>query len=374
MNSSVKKLLVAEVLMILVLLISFFVPVLFTHYKYLIFLCLLGVGVYYFIGIDITKSTDHKTLLKTVLIYIVAYFIFIYILGLFTDFAYTIYNWGIVNFIKNIIPTTTVIIVSEVLRFQFIKKSNKNKLIIFLSFLAFTLLDVCIGYSAYNLANKNQLFQFIGIIILGGISRNILMTIIDIKGDFYIGIIYRLIMELYVFIVPIVPDLGLYLTSVFAIIFPTFISYSLLFGQKKKLEKPGARKKGSILYLTVVFILLILVGLNSGLFKYQSLVIGSNSMVDCFRRGDVVLIDKISDSKKKQLKKGDIIVFEYDNKLIAHRIYEVYNRNDNVYFATKGDNNSQVDAGVVNTDDIVGKVFMTVKKVGLPSIWLSETF
>lgn len=372
MKLSEKKIFTVQIIMFVVLFMSFFIPGLFTHYKYLIFLSLMGVAVYYFLGIDIKKSVNHKTILKSVLIYIVAYFIFIYVLGLFTDFAFTIYNFGIVNFIKNIIPTTTVIIVSEVLRYQFIKKTDNNKWVILTSFLLFTLLDICIGYSMYDLGSKTQLFQFIGIVILGGISRNILMTVIDVKSDFYVAIIYRLIMELYVFIVPFIPDLGLYLTSVFGIIFPSFISYSLLFGQKKKLIKPGERKKSNILYFTVLFILLVLVGLNSGLFKYQTLVIGSNSMIDSFEKGDVVLIDKISISKKNLLKKGDIIVFRYDNKLIAHRIYEVYERGEKRYYATKGDNNSQVDAGVIANEDILGIVFMKIDKVGLPSIWLSE--
>ena len=374
MKSGVKKLLITEILMLVVILISFLQPALFTHDKYLIFLCVSFAFVYFAIGIDIKKPSNHKEILKSLFFYLIIYFLFIYLLGLFISFARTIYSWSIVNFVKNIIPVSTVIIASEVLRYQFIKKSNNNKLVIFMSFLVFVMLDISIGFTNYNLADKEQLYKFIAIVVIDGISRNVLMTIFAMKSDFYNGIVYRLIMELYIYIVPFVPNMGTYVSSVFMIVLPTFISFMLLNNRMKKLEKPKNRHRNNIVFGICLVVLLSLVGLNSGFFKYQSLVIGSNSMLGTFEKGDVVILKKLRDTEKSKLEVGDIIVFRHENKLISHRIYKVYERQNYRFYSTKGDNNDQVDAGVVGDDDVLGKVIFIVDKVGLPSIWLNEMF
>ena len=91
-------------------------------------------------------------------------------------------------------------------------------------------------------------------------------------------------------------------------------------------------------------------------------------------RGDVVLVDKIDTEDHKNLKKGDILAFKQHSKIIVHRIYKIIQRGDNVYFVTKGDNNNQADQGIIEPGDVVGKVLLKVKKIGLPSIWLNDLF
>ena len=374
MKNSVKKILAIEILVLLVIISNFFVPYLFDKYRYLVFFLGIGVLIYFLTGIDIDKTPNEKPIFKKTLFYVMLYFILIYILGLFIGYAKTIYSWSFTNLVKNIIPAITIIIVCEVLRYQFIRKSNNNKIVIILSYLIFVTLDVALAFNTYDLSIKDDLYEFIGLIIMGTLIKNVLMTIYDIKSDFYNSIAYRILTEVYVFIIPIIPDLGPYVNSVLLIVLPTVLSVVVFSYKNKEQDKPKNKRKRNIIFTIVVFILLLLVGLNSGFFKYQSLVIGSNSMKNYLSKGDVVILKKLDSKERKKLKEGDVIVFKYEKKLIAHRINKIVKRDERDFYVTKGDNNEKVDEGAVDGKNVLGIVRLKIKSIGLPSIWLNELF
>ena len=376
MKTSVKKIIALEVVMILVLIISFFLPFLFSDYKYLIFLLLAGTAVYFIVGIDITKGPRSGPIFKNLLIYLMILFLIMYLSGLFIGFNRTIYSFSVTNFIKNILPATVIILVCELLRYQFIQKSNNDRVVIILSYILFVLFDICVGYYNYDLTQTDQIYEFIGLVVLASLTRNILMTIFDIKTDYTNAVEYRIVMELYIYLVPIVPALGPYINSVILIIFPIILSFSTINNTKKKktLDKPKDKRLADIAFVVAFVILSVLVLLNSGFIKYQTLVIGSNSMKVYMSRGDVVLIEKYNNREKDKLKKNDILVFKYDNKIITHRIIDIIERDNAKYYVTKGDNNNSKDEGVRDASSVIGVVKLRIKKIGLPSIWINELF
>lgn len=375
MKDSIKRLLAIEIITFFVIIASFFVPFLFDGHWYLIFLLLVGLAVYFTIGIDLNRNPRSAPLLKNLLIYLMAYFIITYLAGLFVGFNTTIYALNFTNLVKNIIPTAATIILCEMLRYQIIRGSNNNKLVIVLSFLMVFAVDVCIGFYNYNFTMKNQIYEYIGLIVLASLTRNIFMSILCIKTDYVNPIVYRLVMELYIFIIPIVPGFGPYLNSIILIIFPIVLSFMTMNSVKKqKIKKPAEKRKADVIFAIVLVILVSLVLINSGLLKYQSLVIGSNSMLTYMERGDVVIIEKLNKNEQKELKKGDILVFRYDNKIITHRIHAIEEKEDKRYYVTKGDNNDQPDSGVRDETNVIGVVKLKIDKIGLPSVWLSELF
>ena len=329
MKDSVKRLLVIEVLIAVIAIANFFVENILSDYKYLILLILANIFVYFNVGLKLQKRLGSKNTLQNVLIWLLMFFLVTYLTGLVIGFVRTIYSYSFTNLVKNILPTITFIVFTEVLRYQFISKSNNNKLIIILSFIAFTLLDISIGFYNYSFRISDQIYEFIGITILGSITKNLLLTIIDVRSDYISSLVYRLIMDVYIFLVPIVPNFGPYINSIILIAYPILLSFMIIrTTQKKKLSMPNEKNRNNVIYITVFTILLILVGLNSGFFKYQTLVIGSNSMKPSIVRGDVVLINKLNIKQQNILKKGDVIVFRYDGKLVAHRIYSIMERKE----------------------------------------------
>lgn len=102
-------------------------------------------------------------------------------------------------------------------------------------------------------------------------------------------------------------------------------------------------------------------------------VISSGSMEPVYYQGDVVFIKKVD---PYQLVVGDIIVFNADGGgiPIVHRIIEIVEEGDTLYFVTKGDSNSFQDTYYhplkgVPESEIVGKPVFKIPKVGWLSIW-----
>lgn len=376
MKGSQKNILIIQLIMILMSIINFFIVNIFNNYIYVIFLLTILIILIFIYGIDLKKTINYRKILPNLSIVILSYFIIIYLSGLFIGFNKTIYKiYNISNWANNIIPMFLLIIIEELIRYEIIKASNKDKKIIILQTAIMIMLEISITYKLYDFSKPNELYEFIGIVIIGNIAKNIYMTIQCINEGYRSNIIYRTIMELYIFIVPIVPALGIYVNSILNIVIPGILSIVVINSiNNKKLESPTSKRHDKIVTIIILIIGLIIVLLNSGFFKYQILTIGSNSMKPYMSKGDVILIKNLNKEEIKTIKKGDILVFYYNKKIVSHRVYKVIRRGEELYYKTKGDNNSQVDNNIVEAKEIKGIVKYRIKYIGLPSVWLQELF
>ena len=372
MKKSFKQLLTIQIFMLLVIITGFFYGNVFKNDLQIIFLFVSFVALYSVFRLDIRNDFKYRQILKTVMICLLFYFILIYIGGLFTGFAKTIYSFSFTNLIYNIIPTLIYIVLMEFIRSIYINRSNNNKIIIVLSCIVFIIYDSFSKFYLYNLSVSDDLYEYIGLVILVSIARNIFLSILCSKSNVINCIIYRIITELYIFVVPIVPNFGPYINSVLEITLPLIIGLILMSPSKRILPSPNMTKRGRISSIVVVSILLLIILLNSGFIKYQMFVIGSNSMNPYIYRGDVIIARRTNSKEIKQIKKGEILVFRYDKKIVSHRVYKIITRNNKLYFRTKGDNNDQVDDNLAKESDVIGTVSFRIKYIGLPSIWLRE--
>lgn len=90
----------------------------------------------------------------------------------------------------------------------------------------------------------------------------------------------------------------------------------------------------------------------------------TQSMHPTIKAGDVVITYKHDDNKYN---KGDIITFVSNANggiNITHRIDKVYDKNTVPRYKTKGDNNNAPDNEIVEGKYVLGKVFLTLPKVG----------
>lgn len=88
---------------------------------------------------------------------------------------------------------------------------------------------------------------------------------------------------------------------------------------------------------------------------HQFKAVLSGSMEPTFQTGSVIAI-KLSDNQSSY-KKGDVITFRMEEKLITHRITEVLEQNGQAAFKTKGDNNDSEDPWTVYPHHVVGKYY-----------------
>ncbi|MEG0799476.1 MAG: signal peptidase I, partial [Bacilli bacterium] len=180
-------------------------------------------------------------------------------------------------------------------------------------------------------------------------------------------------------LIGIYPNLNWYIYGCIQIIFVACSYYTINHyisnnSSDIKLNKKYIIKKNRIKdYIAwCVFIIVIVTGIIfiSGRMNYVPLAIMSNSMKPTFERGDTVIYKKVKDLSL--LKKGDILVFGNDNKIICHRIKSISKNGKILSIVTKGDNLSSEDAFITTNEDIIGVSKYVIPYIGYPSVTLYE--
>ena len=93
---------------------------------------------------------------------------------------------------------------------------------------------------------------------------------------------------------------------------------------------------------------------------YKSYLIQSGSMEPAIMTGDVVLV-----KKDNYYKKGDVATFyDYEKRVVTHRIIEELKGSSGGDFITKGDANQAQDLHELDESNIIGKVVLTIPKLG----------
>ena len=118
-----------------------------------------------------------------------------------------------------------------------------------------------------------------------------------------------------------------------------------------------------LIALIILFIINLILSFeeNTHILGIYMFNIISESMKPTFYKDDLVVVRKCSE---KELKKGDIITFKQEDRIISHRIDGITKEKGEVKFITKGDNNEVRDQELVEVQDIYGKVLFSIKDVG----------
>lgn len=343
----------------------------FNVYTIILFLLAYLLFNYYFIGYERNNKRYQKDIVIKILIMVIAYYIITYTLGFFFGFNKTGYSLKILSILKNILPVIITIPILELLRYIYVTKGYVYKSIMFVTLVNFVLLDITL------LVGSISTLQFILVVLMPCISKNVLLLYFSSKVGYKPSILYRYLLELPIYFLPIFPTLGIYIDSLIQFIFPMIIFY-LIYNDFRKTEnekilgKKDKNIKEKVSLLLLLIILLSMVLLTMGNFKYYIVTIGSNSMLPVITKGDIVVIERLNDTEKKELKVGDILAFKHDNIIIVHRIINIIEVNGENYYYTKGDNNNSQDGYPIRNTDIVGKDLVSIPYLGYPTIALFE--
>jgi signal peptidase len=328
---------------------------------------------YKYIGFEKNKHRYKKDVTISVSSYIVGYYIITYLTGLFLGFNKTAYSLTFLSILKHIIPVILTIGITEIVRYIFITKGQVNNFIKILIFVCFVMLDINLFFNLY----KGELLKFVLMVLVPSISKNILLLYLSYKVGFRTTIVYRLLMEIPMYILPIFPALGIYIDSLLQFLFPMVLLYIIYTGFSSEIvEKPGSRVENKKITTSISVLIFIIMTtyilLNSGILKYFNITIGSNSMYPYIKKGDVVLIEKLRDDEISTLKKGDVLVFKHNNILVIHRIIRIMEVEGNKYFYTKGDNNNGEDGYPISNNEVVGEALFKVPYIGYFTVELNE--
>ena len=307
-----------------------------------------------------------KPFVIIVLFFTVLYFILTYGIGFATSFLKNSYSLKPLSIFNNIVFLIITIISEELLRFVFIKANkNSKKDIVFVTFLLI-ILDVFLNVRFDSLTDNYLIFDIISAVIIPSIIKNIMCSYAVYYADYKAPIVYRLITELYMFIVPIQPDLNDYINSMCLLLLPFLIIISMSRQTDENISNKSKSRKKIIKKTDIPFIVigLLVYCLICGYGPYKLIGIETGSMTPRLNIGDAVIISKNFDVDK--LKEGDIVAYKNkDNDLIVHRIIKV---NNDQTFITKGDYNNVADRDYVNKEQIKGKVILKIPYIAYPAI------
>ncbi|MBR3362773.1 MAG: signal peptidase I [Bacilli bacterium] len=372
MKKGYKKVLVFDIILLILLLINSFSLNLLSRYKMILFLCILLFVFYKLFGFEKDRHRYVKEIIFDISFLLFGFFILYYLLGVIIGFTVTSY-YNLDSLINFIIPIILYVVLREIFRYMIMCKTEGNMLVTVFSVTIFVCLDITSLVYLVDFSNNTQIFKFMALYFIPAISSNIVFSYLTRRTGYKPIIFYALIMELYSFLLPIVPNPSEYLVSLINFLLPVVLGYRIYVFFKKDYDEDLRReytKKHLLSLLAPAVITLIFVYFTSGYFHYYALAIASGSMVPNINKGDVVIAEKI-DKKFDTLNEGKVIVFKKDNRVIVHRLVKIIKNNKHYYFYTKGDANDELDNFVIEENMIIGTVKNKIPFIGWPTVLLS---
>ena len=369
------RLLVFELLICIILFLNSFVWNILSKHTMNIFLFLLIIIFKIFFGLEKDRHRYVKDILMDIVIFLIVYFILYYLFGIIITFAKTGNHYNIKGLKNFIIPTSIYVITREYLRYNIIKKSEGSKITTIISIIMFIWIDISNAIFYRQFTSNYNVFIFLALTLLPAISNNITFSYITSKLGYKPVILYSMVMSLYYYLIPIIPNPNEYLTSIIQLILPLILLYKIHNFMKKARDEEVDRfykKQNPWWLISSLFVTVVLVYFTSGYFQYWAIAVASGSMSPAINKGDVVIIDKISKEKYSNIKKGDILAFKYDKVTIVHRVVNVVKNNNKYFFYTKGDANNHEDNFIIEEDMVIGVVPVKIPWIGIPTVWLNE--
>lgn len=316
-----------------------------------------------------------QNMIRVVILYLGVTFLIMYGLGFFVGFLKNAYSSSLSTLLDNIFAPIVIILLCEGIRYVGIWANRDRKLFICVFTVVLAFFEIAINVRGINFGNLASLFQITATIVLPAFIKNCVMSYLCYHSGYRVPIFYRLVMDVYYMVIPIIPNIGEYLTSMILIAIPLVIyihCFTLVDERVNKVEHVFKSYQFSIWDIPITFLIIVVAALISGFFPHYMIGIGSSSMQPAVNRGDAVVIRKLT--KNMELKENDIIAYKKDKIVVVHRIHEIKSSNGVIVYVTKGDANNGVDTYTVSRKEIKGIIRFKVPYIAYPTVWLSEQF
>lgn len=150
---------------------------------------------------------------------------------------------------KNMVLTVfLIILVREVVRYLILNVRAATKmqsiLINVLLVVMCILVDISISTKIYTFTSFTLVYEFVALFLIPSAAKNILLNYLSIIGGYPITYIYILIMDLYIYFIPVSPKLNMLLESVILLVFPYIVyNYVKKLNNKKTIIKKKEKRK-----------------------------------------------------------------------------------------------------------------------------------
>ena len=299
------------------------------------------------------------------------YMIMLYLLGIYFGYYKSSSPFNLYTIKTFIIPLTLIIISSEIIRKKLI--NQKGKYIKTLVFILMVLIDLIVYSNVYDISKLEDALTLLGFIFFASVSCNLLYNYITSRYSNKGVLIFRLVTVLYVYFIPYIPNIYIFLNSFIRMVYP-YIIYLVLentYSKSNKKELMNEKKKTFIDTTVALTLLTIIICLISCQFKYGLLVIGTGSMTGTIDRGDIIFYERYDGGN---IPINTVIVFEQGGNRIIHRIINIESVDGKVRYFTKGDANQNQDEGYITLDKVEGTVKFRIRYLGYLTLWVRDLF
>lgn len=324
----------------------------------------------YFIKKRNILSINKRQVLLLVVVIALVYLMLLYVSGIrFGFYKSTPLSW--LSFIKIIIPVSATIVASEVIRRVLL--AQNNKVVNVFTYISCVLIETVLFATIHGINTFNMFMDFMGLTLIPAITANILYNYLSKRYGAYPNMFFRILLTLYPYFIPFVPSTPDSLVSFVKLILPLiiYVFIDVLYEKKKKFAKAKESKLSHVGTALTLLVMVAVIMLISGQFKYSIIVVGSDSMTGELNKGDVVVYERYED---QIIENGNIIVFEKNNVVTIHRVVDIQRINEQNRYYTKGDANDANDFGFITDSDIIGVTDFKISYIGYPTIWLNNMF
>ena len=336
-------------------------------------LVLSAVAVCLFVKKRSILSFNKRQILFLLAVVAALYLMLLYLAGIHFGYHRRLLVFSSATLLRYILPIAVVIIATEIIRAVLL--AQNSKLISCLLFAVCVTAELAMDAGYRDVRSIHGLMDFIAMTAFPAVTSNILYHYISKRYGMYPNMVYRFIITLYVYIIPVAPAVPQVMEAFCNLLLPlaAMLFMDVLFEKKRKRATQQHRGKWAVAgWGLIVVVMISVVMLISCQFRYGILVIATESMTGELNKGDAVLYEEY---KGQVLAEGDIIVFSKDGESqIIHRVVAIQRINGQNRYYTKGDANKDLDYGYVTDGEVVGVVQLKIVYIGHPSLWLRELF
>ena len=316
-------------------------------------------------------SYNRRQILFLMAVIAVVFVVLCYLAGIFFGFHKTPVVLKGARFWQLLLPVVLIILTTELIRS--IVLAQDKRLASVLVYVSCVLAEFFCTYGVGTVSSFGAFVNIFGHALFPALFANLLYQSISRQYGMLPNLVYRLILTLYPYFLPVrasIPD-AVYAFARILLPILTLLFLETLYAKRRRMAL-SPKKRGAAVAITLTVLLMVsVVMLISCQFRYAALVIGSGSMSGEIEKGDVILYEQY---KNQPLEVGQVIVFYKDGTRVIHRIIDIQFIDGQTCYFTKGDANEDPDLGHVTNGDVTGIVRASIPYVGYPSIWFRDAF
>jgi signal peptidase len=213
----------------------------------------------------------------------------------------------------------------------------------------------------------------VAVTLFPSIIANLLYHYLTKRYGMYPNMVYRLLITLYVYLIPYIPNVPNVIFAFANIFVPILIFLFIDSLYEKKVRYALQRKSKLTVPITVIAlaIMIFVVMVISNQFFIGTYVIATESMTGELNKGDAAIYERYDD---QTITEGQVIAFEKNGIVVIHRVVDIQIINGQTRYFTKGDANEGLDSGFIFDSNIIGLINFKLHYIGYPTLWLRSLF